>query len=466
METVVALLAERPASGPAVRIRAVVAARLGAHPVIERLQAEADNAAVTPSTRDEAARVLRAVAEQDQHFAREVLAPVPPAGRVVHNVGGNHIGDIVAGGPVTITQRISNYASAHPARFAAMAVAAVLVLGSATVGGIDLIGRATADEPAASDTAPTRSSVPRTISPTMAKTFTVQGGLDALAFSPDGKQLAVGVYRASGSDVPGVVVHSVESGAVTATLMTEGGGSWISYGADGSSLAVSGNGGAGVWAATGNLTTRLLDGATTGGTVASAFVPGGSTVATLRVGDGSCALEFWDATTGSRASTLDTGAEDCADLAVDPGGSLMATFGGGYEVDIWDLRSQRAVGGFTTDGVTALAFSPTAQFVATAGEEAVALWAQSSWQKVADLRGHRALITSLAFSPDGNLLATGSKDGTVRVWDLVTRESIATLPGHDEDDDGVMAVAFSPVEPLLATADGDGVVRIWSVPTG
>ncbi|UVS80848.1 hypothetical protein [Actinokineospora sp. UTMC 2448] len=46
--------------------------------------------------------------------------------------------------------------------------------------------------------------------------------------------------------MPGVVVHSVESGAVTATLMTEGAGSWVSYGADGSSLAVSGNGGAGV----------------------------------------------------------------------------------------------------------------------------------------------------------------------------------------------------------------------------
>lgn len=66
-------------------------------------------------------------------------------------------------------------------------------------------------------------------------------------------------------------------------------------------------------------------------------------------------------------------------------------------------------------------------------------------------------LTSVAFSPDGKLLASGSYDKTVRVWDIQTADLKLTLKGHD---DVVESVAFSP-DGTLASASADKTVKLW-----
>ncbi|MGX1664111.1 WD40 repeat domain-containing protein, partial [Streptomyces sp. NPDC055366] len=88
--------------------------------------------------------------------------------------------------------------------------------------------------------------------------------------------------------------------------------------------------------------------------------------------------------------------------------------------------------------------------------------------------GHRDAITSVAFSPDGATLATGSEDNTARLWDLNTGKRRKTLTGHGKPldgltgivENGVSAATFSPDGSIVATGCGDGTVRLFNVTTG
>src|SRR5262249_40089024 len=81
----------------------------------------------------------------------------------------------------------------------------------------------------------------------------------------------------------------------------------------------------------------------------------------------------------------------------------------------------------------------------------------------ANLGGHTAVVASIALTADGRMLASGSYDATIKLWDMASCKETATLRGHTA---GVYSVAFTPDGKVLASGSHDDTARLWDVATG
>ena len=114
--------------------------------------------------------------------------------------------------------------------------------------------------------------------------------------------------------------------------------------------------------------------------------------------------------------------------------------------------------------VNSVAISSDGQFLASGYEDkTIRLWNLATGEVLSTLTGHSQGIKSVAFSPDGTILATGSDDQTIKLWNVSNGQEIYTLCGHSH---AVKSVAFSPDGQVLASGSWDKTIKLWNVQTG
>jgi WD40 repeat protein len=162
-------------------------------------------------------------------------------------------------------------------------------------------------------------------------------------------------------------------------------------------------------------------------------------------------------------------------------GRMLATSGEDKQVILWDMRTGQQAGKLqgVQEEVLALAFSPDGKLLATGGQGThdgihVRLWNMQTQQQIGKLGPYAGQINVIAFSSDSRLLVTGDNTGDLRWWDMANMEALAPpdgsahrhsgRPAHAHSG-GIFALIFSPSGKWLATGGGDNQIRIWDVPT-
>ncbi len=290
------------------------------------------------------------------------------------------------------------------------------------------------------------------------------GEFKSMDFSPDGRKLVTGsrwdrvdVWDANTAELLNIMSHEDEVISV-------------SYSPNGETIASgSDDGSVKIWDAnTGKLriaipSHRPLE------LYSVAFSPDGKT---LTCG-GENEIHWWDLQSSEQVRNTRVEQTNVYSITFSVDGTMLATHTGN-KVRLWDVETGRFLGSFRGNDIevsfSSISLSPDCTMLATGTRDnKVCIWdiRNGELYLIGDclmtFNEHTDEVNTVTFSPDGKILASGSNDKTIKIWDIDSQTLLRTLTGHEKE---VRKVAFSSDGKTIVSGSADGTIRFWNAATG
>jgi cytochrome c/WD40 domain-containing protein len=310
--------------------------------------------------------------------------------------------------------------------------------------------------PAEADGAPAREFRIPEVKPTVP----VAGAVAAVAFDPATRRMAVGSYKS---------VHLMAladrkwTGTLTghADLVRA-----LAFSPDGRRLAVAGGpsgrfGEIKIWdvqAAAPALVSTIQGHTDT--ILAVAFSPDGATIASAGYDK---LVKLWEVSTGKLVATLKEHSDAVYAVAFMPGGRQLVSAAGDRTLKIWDVATGKRVVTMSDalDALYAVAVHPSGSHIAAAGADRMIRTWSTTGSLVASTFSHADAVLRLTYSPDGSALVSAGADRIIKVWDAVTLRETQRL---EAQPDWIMGLALSTDGRWLAAGRYDGTLGLYALP--
>ncbi len=281
--------------------------------------------------------------------------------------------------------------------------------------------------------------------------------ITSLAYSPDGKTLAVGSYRS-------VTLWDIANGKPIRSITNLPGPAYsLAFRGDSLLLAISG-GAAGISgevivvdSKTGNQIGPLISGHTDL-VYSVVWSPDGNRLATASQDK---TARLWEWSSGKEIKQFKDHSDAVTKVCFAPDGKSIFTSSQDHNVRRYDVNTGLVLKVFSGHGeaVNAVAVSPNGKSLISSGQESgIRWWNIENGETLNTVGGHDGAVTDLVFSKDGKFAASTSADHTVRLWDVSNFNYLRTFAGSE---DWLYSAAFSPDGKTICAGGAEGEVRIW-----